>query len=55
MRAVVEGDLGSGDVADPQRLERLRHLHGAVQPIVIGESERAVTLLGGGPGELNRV
>ena len=55
MGAVLERDLGTGDVADPERAQRLGHLHGAVQAVVIGERQRLVALLGGRPRELDGV
>ena len=53
--AVVQRHLGAGDRPDPQRRERLRHLHRAVQPVVVGQRKRRVALLGGGVRELHRV
>jgi hypothetical protein len=53
--AVVECHLGASDRADPERLERLRHLHGAVEPVVVRQRERAVALLRRDPGELDRM
>ena len=55
MRAVVERQLGARDRPDPERLQRLRHLHGAVQPVVVGQRERAVALLGRGRRQLHRM
>jgi hypothetical protein len=53
--AVVERHLGAGDRTDPERLQRLRHLHGAVEPVVICQRERAVALLGRDPRQLDRM
>ena len=39
----------------PSGLQRLRHLHGAVQAVVVGQRERLVALLGRRPGQLDRV
>ena len=55
MVAVVERDLGARDRPDPERGERLRHLHRAVEPVVVGQRERLVALLGGRVCELDRV
>jgi hypothetical protein len=55
MSAVVERQLGAGDRPDPEWLQRLRHLHGAVKPIVVGQRKGAVTLLSGGPRQLCRM
>ena len=55
MGAVVERQLGARDRPDPERLQRMRHLHGAVEAVVVGEREGAVALLGGRAGELNRM
>jgi hypothetical protein len=55
VRAVVERDLGAGDRPHAERLQRLRHLHGAVKPVVVGERERRVALLRGYSGELCRM
>ncbi len=55
MGAVVERDLGAGDRSHPERLERLGHLHGAVEPVVVGEGESLVALLGRRPGQLHWV
>ena len=55
MGAVVERDLRSRDRPHPERLQRVRHLHGAVQPVVVGQREGAVALLSGGPGQLGRM
>ncbi len=55
VRAVVERELGARDRPDAVGLERLGHLHGAVEPVVVGQRERLVTLLGGGGRELHRV
>ena len=55
MGAVVERELGARDRPDPERLQRLRHLHGAVQPVVVGQREGVVTLLSGRPGQLDRM
>ena len=53
--AVGERDLGTGDRPDSERRERLRHLHRAMQAVVVGQRERLVALLGGRVGELDRV
>ena len=37
------------------RFQGVRHLHGAVKPVVVGQRESAVTLLGRNPRELNRM
>ena len=55
MGAVVERQLGARDRPDPERLQRLRHLHGAVQPVVVGQREGGVALLSGRPGQLDRM
>ena len=55
MAAVVERQLRAGDRPDPERLQRVRHLHGAVKPVVVGQGECGVALLGRRAGELNRV
>ena len=38
-----------------ERLQRLRHLHRAVEAVVVGEREGAVALLGRRPGQLDRM
>ena len=53
MGAVVERQLGARDRADPERLQRMRHLHGAVEPVVICQREGAVALLGCCPRQLD--
>ena len=53
--AVVERDLGAGDRPHPERLERLGHLHGPVEPVVIGQGQGRVALLGRRTRELHRV
>ena len=55
MGAVVERQLGARDRADPERLERMRHLHGAVEAVVVGQREGAVALLGRRAGQLDRM
>ena len=55
MGAVVERQLGARDRADPERLERLRHLHGAVEAVVVGQGQGAVALLRRHPRELHGV
>ena len=51
---VVERDLRAGD-RPRERLQRLGHLHGAVQPVVVGQRKRLMSLLGRRGGQLNRV
>ncbi len=55
MAAVVERQLGARDRPHAERLQRLRHLHGAVEPVVVGQRESAVALLGRYAGELSRM
>ncbi len=55
MGAVVERQLGARDRADPERLQRVRHLHGAVEPVVVGQRKGAVALPGRGPRQLSRM
>ena len=55
MAAVVERDLSARDRPEPERLQRLGHLHGAVKPVVVGQRERFVTLLRRRPRQLNRM
>jgi hypothetical protein len=55
VRPVVERDLGARDRPDAERLARLRVLHRAVQPVVVGECERGMALPRGGAGDLDRV
>ena len=55
MAAVVERQLGARDRADPERLEGMRHLHGAVEAVVVGQREGAVALLGRRAGQLGRM
>ena len=53
--AVVERELGARDRPHPERLERLRHLHGAVQPIVVCQGKGLVALIRRRPGQLHRM
>jgi hypothetical protein len=53
--AVVERELGARDRADAERLQRVRHLHGAVEAVVVCEGEGGVPLLGRRAGELYRM
>ena len=53
--AVPERQLGARDRADPERLEGMRHLHGAVEAVVVGQREGAVALLGCRAGQLGRM
>ena len=39
----------------PSGAQRLRHLHGAVKAVVVGQREGAVALVGGGPRQLRRM
>ena len=55
MAAVVERDLGTGDRPHTQRLQRLRHLHCAVQAVVIGQRKSAVPLGGGRSRKFDRM
>ena len=55
MGAIGERDLRARDVADAERLQRLRHLHRAVKAVVIGQRDGRVALLGGDPGQLHRM
>jgi hypothetical protein len=51
--AVVERQLRARDRADPERLQGVRHLHGAVEPVVVGQRQGAVALVGRCTGQLN--
>ena len=53
MGAVVERELRARDRPDAERLQRVRHLHGAVEAVVVGEGQSAMALLGGSSSELN--
>ena len=55
MGAVVERELGARDRPDPERLQRLRHLHGAVQAVVVGQRRAPMALLGRRPRQLDRM
>ena len=55
MAAVVERELGAGDRPDAERLEGVGHLHRPVQPVVVGQRERFMALLGSRSGQLQRV
>lgn len=47
MRSVVEGDLGAGDGGDAGAFRGLGELHGAIETIVVGDSERFVAVRDG--------
>ena len=47
MGAIGEGQLGAGDRCDTSRPRRSRELHGAVEPVVIGDGQRLVAQIGG--------
>jgi hypothetical protein len=53
--AIVQRDLRAGDRADPERGERLRHLHRAVETVVVGQRKGFMALLGGDVRELHRM
>jgi hypothetical protein len=55
MGAVVERQLRARDRADPERLQGVRHLHGAVEAVVVCQREGAVALLRRRARELYRV
>src|SRR5687768_3607566 len=42
MRAIGQGQLGAGDGCDISRPRRSRELHGAVEPVVIGDGQSSV-------------
>src|SRR5215213_5645914 len=54
MAAVVEIDLRAVDRLQPEALGRLRELHRAAQPVVVGQREGAVAQLGSRAGQLVR-
>src|SRR5829696_1163159 len=47
MRAIDEGQLGAGDRCDTSRPRGSCELHGAVEPVVIGDGQSSVTQIGG--------
>ena len=53
--AVVERQLRAGDRPHVERAQRPRHLHGAVQPVVVGQRESAVALLSRRSSQLGRM
>jgi len=55
MGAVTCGELGADDGPDAQRCRRLGELHGAVDPVVVGERERLVAELRRDRCQLNRM
>src|SRR5215217_7098436 len=54
MAAVVEVDLRAVDRLQPEALGRLRELHRAAQPVVVGQREGSVAQLGSRAGQLVR-
>ena len=57
VRCVPSSSVSSAPVIGrtPSGAQRPRHLHGAVQPVVVGQREGAVALVGGGSRQLGRM
>ena len=49
MGAIGQGQLGAGDGCDTGRPRGSRELHGAVESVVIGDSQSSVAQIGGRP------
>ena len=52
MGAIGQGQLGAGDGCDTSRPRRSRELHGAVESVVIGDSQSSVAQIGGPTNDL---
>ncbi len=47
MGAIGQGQFGAGDRCDPSRSRSSRELHGAVEPVMIGDGQSPVAQIGG--------